>query len=190
MQPFARFRLAHSLVVFAGLMAATVAAAADPSPVRAVPTLDLARYAGTWYEVARYPNRFQRSCAANVTAEYVRRQDGRITVINQCQRTDGSMIRAVGTARKATPNGPDSQLKVRFAPSWLSFVPAVWGNYWVIDLGPDYAYAVVGDPSRDYLWILSRTPVLSPELLERARAAAVANGFDLNRLVQTKQTAS
>ena len=169
-------------------MTTATASAADSGPVRSVPTLDLERYAGTWYEVARYPNRFQKSCAANVIAEYVRRPDGRITVINQCQRADGTTIRAEGTARKATSAGPDSQLKVRFAPSWLSFVPAVWGNYWVIDLAEDYSYALVGDPSRDYLWILSRTPVLGTDLLQRARAAAAANGFDLNPLVSTRQT--
>lgn len=187
MQRMGPFRRTGVLAALVGLMTAATAFAADSGPVRSVPTLDLERYAGTWYEVARYPNRFQKSCASNVTAEYVRRPDGRITVINQCQRADGTTIRAEGTARKATSAGPDSQLKVRFAPSWLSFVPAVWGNYWVIDLAEDYSYALVGDPSRDYLWILSRTPVLSPDLLERARAAAATNGFDLNRLVPTRQ---
>ena len=128
------------------------------------------------------------ACASDVTAEYVLRNDGRITVINQCRRDDGSTIRAEGVARKVRTDGPNSQLKVRFAPSWLSFVSAVWGNYWVIDLAPDYSYAVVGDPSHDYLWILSRTAVLAADQLTKAREAAAANGFDLARLQSTRQT--
>jgi len=162
--------------------------AAGDGTVRSVPTLDLTRYAGRWFEVARYPNRFQKSCANDVTAEYALRPDGRITVVNECRRADGSQIRAEGVARLAEPNGPPSQLKVRFAPAWLSFIPAVWGNYWVIDLAPDYSYAVVGDPSRDYLWILSRTPVLPDSQMDAARSAAAANGFDLGKLVATPQT--
>lgn len=179
---------AVALAIVLGGMVMPVTAAAD-NAVRSVPTLDLNRYAGRWYEVARYPNRFQRSCAKDVTAEYSLRADGRITVVNQCQRADGSQIRAEGVARQANDDGPNSQLKVRFAPSWLSFIPAVWGNYWVIDLASDYSYAVVGDPSRDYLWILSRTPVLPADQMKAARDAAAANGFDLTRLVDTPQSA-
>lgn len=162
-------------------------AAADTT-VRSVPSLDLTRYAGRWYEVARFPNRFQKSCARDVTAEYSLRPDGKITVVNACTRADGSLNRAEGLARKADAKGPDSQLKVRFAPSWLSFVSAVWGDYWVIDLASDYSYAVVGDPSREYLWILSRTPVLPDEQMKAARDAAAANGFDVAKLVPTTQS--
>ncbi|MFN7984099.1 MAG: lipocalin family protein [Vicinamibacterales bacterium] len=180
---------AFALTLFlGGLLAMPTLASADGT-VRSVPTLDLTRYAGLWYEVARYPNRFQKSCAKDVTAEYTLRSDGRITVVNACQRDDGSKIRAEGIARQAKEGGPNSQLKVRFAPSWLSFVPAVWGDYWVIDLAPDYSYAVVGDPSHDYLWILSRTPVLPDEQMNAARNAAAANGFDVAKLVPTPQTA-
>jgi apolipoprotein D and lipocalin family protein len=153
--------------------------------VTTVPNLDLVRYAGKWYEMARYPNRFQKSCAGDVTAEYVLQSDGRIQVINECRRADGSLNRAEGVARKADPSGPASQLKVRFAPAFLSFISAVWGDYWVIGLADDYSWAVVGDPSRKYLWILSRTPSLSDEAYQRAVDTAVRNGFDAARLVKT-----
>ena len=162
--------------MIAALLAAVVAA---------VPSLDLMRYAGKWYEVARYPNRFQKSCAGDVTAEYMLQPDGRIQVINECRRADGTLNRADGVARRANPSGPASQLKVRFAPAFLSFISAVWGDYWVIGLADDYSWAVVGDPSREYLWILSRTPSMSDEAYERAVATAVRNGFDPARLVRT-----
>ena len=108
--------------------------------VTTVPNLDLIRYAGKWYEIARYPNRFQKSCAGDVTAEYVLQADGRIQVINECRRADGSLNRAEGVARKANPSGPTSQLKVRFAPAFLSFISAVWGDYWIIGLADDYSW--------------------------------------------------
>lgn len=167
---------------------ALAAAAAAPGPVRSVPALDLARYAGRWFEIARYPNRFQKQCAGEVAAEYAVLPTGRIRVTNTCRRSDGSLARAEGVARLASDAGPASQLKVRFAPAVLSFIPAVWGDYWVIGLAPDYSYAVVGDPSREYLWILSRTPTLDAKATTLALEAVVSNGFDPNRLVRTRQS--
>ena len=82
-----------------------------------------------------------------------------------------------------------AKLKVRFAPAWLSWLPSVWGDYWIIGLAPDYSWAVVGDPGREYLWILARTPRLDAESMAAARAAAQTNGFDIGRLVQTAQEA-
>ena len=93
------------------------------------------------------------------------------------------MVRAEGLARIVAP----AKLKVRFAPSWLRFFPFVWGDYWVIGLADDYSWAVVGSPDREYLWVLSRTPRLDDERLAAARAAARANGFDLDRLRPTEQ---
>ena len=155
------------------------------SPVRSIPSVDLTRYAGRWYEIARYPNRFQRQCVGDVTAEYTQERD-RIRVVNRCRKADGTMDSAEGVA-KQTPGKPDSQLKVRFAPAVLSFIPAVWGDYWIIGLAPDYSYAVVGEPSRNYLWILSRTPRLESSAYSEALETAKANGFDPNRLERTKQ---
>lgn len=161
-----------------------------PSPTTAqhastVPQLDLQRYAGRWHEVARFPNRFQKQCLGDVTAEYVLRPDGQITVINSCRVTGDRTERAEGLARKAKASGPNSQLKVRFAPQWLSFLPMVWGDYWVIALADDYRYAVVGSPDHTYLWILSRTPSMNDTDYAAAIDRARANGFDVSKLVKT-----
>ena len=167
-----------------GVTAMSTAHAADP--VRSIPAVDLTRYSGKWYEIARYPNSFQRQCIGEVTAEYTLEPGGRIRVVNRCRKADGTMKNAEGVAKR-TPGAPDSQLKVRFAPAVLSFIPAVWGDYWIIGLAPDYSYAVVGDPSRKYLWILSRAPRLESSAYEEALEAVKANGFDPNRLERTKQ---
>lgn len=157
------------------------------SELKLVPELDLNKYAGLWYEIARLPNRFQRKCAADVTARYQLLDDGTISVINACVESDGTKKTAKGVARLANKEGPTSKLEVRFAPSFLSFLPFVWGDYWVIDLAPDYSYSVVGNPDRSYLWILSRTPKIE----ESAYAKIVGNlemqGYDTSELMITPQ---
>jgi lipocalin len=159
-------------------------AAQSPSPVHTVDAVDLDRYAGDWLEIARFPNRFQRSCAGDVRASYSRRPGGRIEVINRCRSTDGGIIEARGAARIVDAHSP-ARLKVRFAPAALSFLPFVWGDYWILGLAADYSWAVVGSPDRDYLWILARTATLSAGSFGTAVAVAASNGFDVNRLVRT-----
>ena len=153
------------------------------SPVRTVASVDLNRYLGDWFEIARYPNRFQRQCAGDVRARYSRRADGRLDVVNRCRTADGQ-TEARGVAR-VVDEQRFTRLKVRFAPAWLSFLPPVWGDYWIIGLAPGYSWAVVGTPGRDYLWILSRTPQLDAASIAAARAAARNSGYDVERLVQT-----
>ena len=161
-----------------------------PAEPRVVDTVDLQRYVGTWYEVARFPNRFQDHCASDVVAEYSLRPDGRIDVVNRCRRADGSLDEARGVARRAGGGtGSNAKLEVRFAPAFLSFLPMVWGDYWILGLGPDYNWSVIGDPGRKYLWILSRTPALSEASCQQALEVARANGFDVSRLVPTKSGA-
>ncbi|HVO12052.1 MAG TPA: lipocalin family protein [Vicinamibacteria bacterium] len=150
--------------------------------------VDLARYAGRWYEIARLPNRFQRQCAGDVIAIYTLRADGRVTVLNQCRKADGTTASAEGEARRADPDGPASRLKVRFAPGFLSFLPFVWGDYWILELDHDYRYALVGDPARKYLWFLSRTPTMDAATYESLTAAATRLGFDVARLERTPQS--
>jgi apolipoprotein D and lipocalin family protein len=157
-------------------------------PVHTVDAVDLDRYAGDWFEVARFPNRFQRQCASDVRASYARRPDGRIDVINSCRADDGSAVEAQGVARVADDR-TFAKLKVRFAPAALSFLPFVWGDYWILGLASDYAWATVGSPDRNYLWILARTPVLDAERFASALAAARDNGFDVERLAMTTHTA-
>lgn len=158
--------------------------AAPPSQGAVVPldSVDLDRYAGRWYEVARFPNSFQSDCAGETVAEYERLTSGQIRVVNQCRQADGTMKRAEGRAKLADRDGPTSKLKVRFAPAFLSFLPMVWGKYWVLDLTEDYSAALVGDPGRKYLWVLSRTPVMTDSIYRRMVATAERQGFDVRRL--------
>jgi len=146
-----------------------------------------ARYAGRWYEIARLPNRFQDQCAGDVAATYSLRDDGRITVVNECRTKDGAVDRAEGVARRADPQGPASRLKVRFAPAWLSLLPWVWGDYWILELDREYRFALVGEPSRKYLWILARNPAMDQAAYDGLVAQAARLGFDSSRLVRTPQ---
>ncbi|HEV2862409.1 MAG TPA: lipocalin family protein [Pyrinomonadaceae bacterium] len=157
------------------------------APLAVVPAVDLSRYAGRWYEVARLPNRFEEKCAGDVSAEYTPLADGRIKVVNRCRKQDGSMSQAEGVARPKDKSGANSRLKVRFAPAFLSFLPFVWGDYHVIELAPDYSHALVGDPSRKYLWLLSRTPRMDEDTYTALTEKARAEGFDVSRLIRTKQ---
>lgn len=168
------------------LLAPFVSADPTPSQVRTVPHVDLQKYVGVWHEVARYPNRFQKQCDRNVSAEYSLQPDGRIRVVNRCVKSDGSTSEAAGVAR-VVDTSTNAKLKVRFAPSWLSVLPFVWGDYWIIGLADDYSHAVVGTPDRSYLWILSRTPSLSDEAWRAARDIIRQNGFDETKLAKTKQ---
>ena len=168
----------------AGALLMTIAAA----PLPTQDWVDLARYAGRWYEVARLPNRYQDQCSGDVVATYTPLPDGRITVVNECRKEDGQTTRVEGVARRADDRGPAARLKVRFAPAWLSLLPFVWGDYWIVELDHDYRHAVVGDPSRKYLWILSRTPVMDPTTYESLVTAAGRLGFDATRLVRTPQS--
>jgi apolipoprotein D and lipocalin family protein len=176
-------------VLAVALVAATTlqpaAAHAQTPPVRAVPLVDLDRYVGDWFEIARFPNRFQRQCLGDVRATYARRPDGRLDVVNRCRTAEGE-TEARGVARIVDERS-FAKLKVRFAPSWLTWLPVVWGDYWIIGLAPDYSWAVVGDPGREYLWILGRAPHLDDESIAAARAAARHHGFDVDRLVPTPQ---
>ena len=183
-----RWAVAAGVFVAAAALQATAVRAQAPSSaeVRTVPFVDLDRYVGDWFEIARYPNRFQRTCLGDVRASYTRRPDGRLDVVNRCRADDG-WIEARGVAR-VVDDRTFSRLKVRFAPVWLSFVPFVWGDYWIIGLADDYSWAVVGSPDRDYLWILARTPRLDDQRAAAARAAARSSGFDLDRLRPTKQS--
>jgi apolipoprotein D and lipocalin family protein len=167
------------------LAVAVSAAPQDPQPLELVAGVDLSRYQGTWYEVARFPNRFQRDCVGDVTATYTRRPDGNITVVNRCREADGAWNEAEGVARLAGNPRSNAALEVRFAPAILSFLPGVWGDYRIIGLDPDYRWAVVGEPKREYLWILSRTPRMSAEDYSRAIAMAKANRFDVAKLQPT-----
>lgn len=167
----------------------TSAVLSQNNPPRVVENVDLQKYTGTWYEIARLPNRFQQRCAGDVTATYTLLDNGQIEVVNRCRKENGEFIEAVGRARRAEKDGPDSKLEVRFAPRILSWLPFVWGDYWIIDLDPDYRYAVVGDPARKYLWILARETEVNSEILDGILYRANEQGYDISALIMTKHTA-
>lgn len=188
MRPSSPFALAGLLAVlaFVGLSACVGGPSyRDPSvPAKAVAAVDLTRYAGRWYEIARYPNSFERDCYG-VTADYEVLPAGRVSVTNTCFKggLDGPKEVAQGRARVLDGSG-GARLKVQFAPAWVPFAE---GDYWVLGLGPDYDYAVVGDPSGRFLWFLARTPRVGPETLAAMKADATRNGFALDPLEWTVQ---
>ena len=151
-------------------------------PLTTTGRVDLNQYLGKWYEIASFPQWFERGCTATA-AEYSLRPDGRISVLNSCRigSPDGKLKTAKGVARVIDPV-TNAKLKVSF------FWP-FWGDYWVVELGPSYEYAVVGNPGRDYLWILARKPALDDStysgILERLRS----RGYQVERLVKTVQPA-
>jgi len=159
----------------------------SPVPLEAIASLDVQRYMGAWYEVAKYPNWFQKRCIANTSATYAVQPNGMLQVLNRCQKEDGSITDALGEAKQVgDANSP--KLKVRFAPAWLSFLPFVWGNYWVIDLDSQYQLAAVSEPSRKYLWILSRTQTVEPKAYEALLQRLKQKGFNLDAIEISKQT--
>lgn len=172
----------QSLVIGGVLLAAatlTYAFAEKRSNLTAVPYVDLNRYTGRWYEIARYSNRFQRQCVGNVTATYSLLPNGRIEIVNECRKADGKLVVARGKAKVAEKT---STAKLRVTFFW-----PFSGDYWVIVLDPEYRWAVVGEPDRKYLWILSRTPQLPAADYDQAISAIRAKGYDPSKLVLTPQ---
>jgi apolipoprotein D and lipocalin family protein len=168
------------------LTAVAIALSAQTRPLRVVPVVDYERYAGTWYEIARLPNSFEKKCVGDITATYTVRQDGRIDVKNRCRVANGAFSDAVGIARRVDGQ-PPSVLKVRFAPAFLSFIPLVWGDYQIIELADDYSHVIVGSPDREYLWILSRTPRMDDTLYRSLLKAAESQGFGTTGMVKVEQ---
>ena len=173
-------------LALAALLAAAATAHAADAPLATIPTLDTARYVGTWYEIAKYPNWFQRKCVANTVANYSAQPDGTIRVDNRCTQEGNKVDGAVGQARQLGGAG-SPKLEVRFAPAWLSILPFVWGDYWVIDLDQAYTLAAVSEPKREYLWILSRTAKVEPQAYAALLQRLAAKGFDTSKLIVTKQ---
>jgi len=161
-----------------GIVAATFNLKHDDLEV--VSHVDLNRYVGRWYEIARLPNRFEKKCADSVTATYSLRSDGRVRVVNRCRKSAGDYTTAAGSA-KVIDKTTNAKLKVTF------FWP-FYGDYWILDLGENYEYAVVGAPNRKYLWILSRHPQMDELLYQQLVAKMAARGFKTEQLVKTTQS--
>lgn len=172
-----------------GLGAASLALGAcavlqqHPVGNRAVPeptkTVDLQRYLGKWYEIARYEQGFQKGCQG-VTAEYALRPDGKISILNSCRKPDGAISTASGKAKVVAGSG-NTKLKVSF------FGPFYIGNYWVLDHADDYRWSIVGDPSGRYLWLLHREAVPGRAQIDALYRRVEALGYDTRPLIRTVQ---
>lgn len=173
----------NSLHLFMLLAFARVVLAGDQHTLETVSQVNLDRYGGTWYEIARLPNWFQDQCIGNVTADYRQLDSGDIEVVNRCLDNNGMMDAARGVARIVDAS-TNAKLEVSFVSvfGWNLF----WGDYWILDLGDEYEYAVVGMPSRKYAWILSRTVQLSPEVWSHIRQVLTLAGYDPKKLVETQ----
>lgn len=172
--------IAPAIALLIVLLGASSIRAAEEQSLEVVESVDLERYLGRWYEIASYPMYFQRGCTAT-TADYSLRDDGLIKVINSCRKgsLDGKLKQAKGRA-KVVDTATNAKLKV-------SFFGPFWGDYWIIDLDPDYQWAVVGGPKRKYLWILSRTPRMDDALYDEIVSRLPAKGYDPKGLNQTLQ---
>lgn len=170
-----------ALVMAAGCATSTTARLRLP-PLQTVGHVELSRYVGTWYEIANFPQSFQRGCTFT-TATYTLRDDGDIDVLNRCRKgsMEGEEKSGLGRAR-VVDRKTNAQLEV-------SFFRPFWGDYWIIDLSDDYTYAVVGHPGRDYLWILARTPTMVEATYQGILTRLEAQGYETSRLVRTLQVA-
>ena len=149
-------------------------------PLKTVLYVDLDRYAGLWYEIARLPASFEQDCEG-VTARYTLRPDGKLTVVNVCHKfsPDGEVKKVEGTARVVDPE-TNAKLKVSF------FWPFE-GDYWILALDPDYQFALVGEPSREKLWLLSRTPDMPGDVRALLIQEGRKKGFPVEDLLFTEQ---
>lgn len=170
----------HLLLVFSSISALAQQA------LTTIPSLDVQRYMGTWYEIAKYPNFFQKKCASNTVANYEAQANGTVRVTNRCTDSDGKAKEALGEARQIG-NATSPKLEVRFAPAWLSFLPLVWGDYWIIDLDTDYKLVAISEPRQELLWVLSRTPAPNPEAYKLLTERLAKKGFDLKKMEATPQ---
>ena len=160
------------------LAVSLLAACSTPhTPLPTAQSVELDRYYGTWYEIALLPNRFQAMCVSDTRALY-RREGDHVSVVNQCRTADGTIEQVEGIA-KVVADSKGAKLRV-------SFFRPFYGDYWILELDPDYRWALIGEPGRTYAWILAREPSLDAATLERLLARAAALGFDREAFVRTQ----
>lgn len=165
----------HYLAAIGAVLLLAACASGSP-PLPTVAAVDLQRYLGSWYEIARLPNRFQSICVSDTQATY--RSDGQnVQVINRCRAEDGRIEEASGIARVVDGSG-GAKLRV-------SFFRPFYGDYWVLALDPDYRWVLVGEPGRKYAWILARTPQLDKTTLDALLDRAASLGFDRRAFIET-----
>jgi apolipoprotein D and lipocalin family protein len=154
-----------------------------------VPAVDLQRYLGTWFEIARLPMRHEPEDYRDITATYSLQEDGKVRVANRATDGKGEVQESIG---EATPvaDSHNSKLEVSFLPEGLRWIPFTKGDYWILRLDPDYRVALVGSPDRRFLWLLAREPRVDAGTREDYLATARAQGFDLGPLIDTPQDGS
>ena len=185
--------LSSSFIIFAAIVVlgaiSYISIASGSSTLQVVPSVNLSQYTGLWYEFARLPNSFQdkegKKCDF-VTAEYTMRKDDYIGVVNSCRVENGETKVAKGVAR-VTDKQTNARLEVNFGPEFLGFLPFLWGNYNIIELAPDYSYALVGSLDRKGLWFLSRRLQLDEVIYEQLLDKAAEQGFSVSLIKKTKQ---
>lgn len=158
----------------------------DHGDLATVASVDLSRYLGTWYEIARLPMRHEDRDATDITAHYSLQDDGKVRVENRCFNADGEPELAVG---EAVPiDASNARLEVSFLPEGLRWVPFTKGDYWIMRLDPDYTTALVGGPDRKYLWLLCRRPAMDEQVEREWLEFASGQGFDLSGLIRPRHT--
>lgn len=176
-------KIAVGGVLLAGLAIGTMAYAQN-KPLPVVERVELDKYLGVWYEVARKPMYFQRKCARDVTATYTLNENGNIDVDNRCYDSEGQLIRSVGEAFIINPPF-NSKLKVSFLPEAVRWLPVGRGDYWILKLDEHYQTVLIGEPSRKYLWVLSRTPHVSQETVSDYLNYASSLGYKVEDVIYT-----
>lgn len=171
------------------LLAIALIGPAAAQDIVTVEKVDMARYAGTWYEIARLPNKLQAECAGDVSTTFRLRGMRTFDIETRCRRADGSEEVDVGIARVQDP-ATNAKMEWRFLPLALAWWPFAWTDYWIVDLAPDYSYAVAAVPTREALWILARKPELDKPTYDRLVAKARAMGFETGKLIRTRHSAS
>lgn len=154
----------------------TISVAAQNNSVKTVNYVDLEKYSGRWYEIAKIPNKFQKHCYKGTTAEYLIKKNGEIEVTNSCFEKDGNLDKTVGVAR-IVDTKTNAKLEVSFV-SFLGWRP-FWGDYWILGLDENYKWAFVGTPNRKYGWILSRTSSLDKSILDKIFEILKSNGYNV-----------
>jgi apolipoprotein D and lipocalin family protein len=168
------------LVIFALMITACMHAKDTLPSLQVVPFVDLTRYTGTWFEIARYPHKFQKGCIGS-RATYTLRDDGKLSVLNECyEERDNNKLRSAKGKAWIVDKETNAKLKVSF------FWPFS-GDYWIIDLGNEYEYAVIGHPGRKYLWILARAQMMDETVYEGILNRLKEQHYDTSKLVSTQQ---
>ena len=151
------------------------------APLRTMASVDLKRYAGTWHEIARLPAPFEAACDGQPSATYTLLGGGMVEVVNRCHTVLGRCTEVAGIAH-AVPGSGGAKLKVSLFPTWLRWLPFAWADYWIVDIDDDYRTALVGNPSRSFMWVLARERHIDPPRLQRLVDIANEQGFAVDRL--------